>query len=260
VRDRQPRRSLPVLTFHAIDDVRAPVSTTPAALRGYLATLAAAGWRTLSLDEAVDGHARGAWPPGAFVLTFDDGYRSVLEQAAPIVAECGFTAAVFVISDRVGGTMARYGAPPGTAAAPLLDWAELRRLSQAGWTIGSHSRAHPMLPALPSVEVERELLDSKRAIEDQIGGAVNAFAYPYGAANRDVEAIAALHYRASFGTRLARVTAASRLTNLERIDAYYLRRFSMARRLDTSAGVAYLALRHLARAIVDRTGLRTYSQ
>ena len=255
----RPRLSLPVLTFHAVDEVRSPVSTTPAGLRGYLASLAAQGWRTLTMDEALQGHARGGWPARAFLLTFDDGYRSVLEQAASVVAEHGFTATVFVPSGLVGGTMRRYGAPAGTPVAPLLDWPALKTLSSAGWTIGSHSRTHAMLTALPGVEAERELVESKLAIEDRVGRPVEACAYPYGATNRDVEAIAARHYRASFGTRLARVTPASRLTDLERIDAYYLRRFSMATRLDSSAGTAYLAIRRLARGVLDRTGSRKYT-
>lgn len=253
------RRSLPVLTFHAIDEVRSPVSTTPAGLRGYLASLAAAGWRTLTIDEALQGHTRGGWPARAFVLTFDDGYQSVLEHAAPLVTEYGFTATVFVASCLVGGTMRRYGAAAGTAVAPLLDWPALKALSAAGWTIGSHSRTHAMLTALPPGEAERELVGSKHAIEDHVGRPVEAFAYPYGATNRALEAIAARHYRASFGTRLARVLIASRLTNLERIDAYYLRRFSMAERLDSSAGTAYLAVRRLARSVLDRTGARKYT-
>ena len=256
----RPRRFLPVLTFHAIDEVRSPVSTTPASLREYLASLAAQGWQTLTIDEALQGHARGGWPARAVLLTFDDGYCSVLEHAAPLVAEYGFTATVFVPSGLVGGTMRRYGAPAGTAAAPLLDWPQLKTLSAAGWTIGSHSRTHAMLTALPLGEAERELMESKDTIEDRVGRPVDACAYPYGATNRGVEAIAARLYRASFGTRLARVTPASRLTDLERIDGYYLRQFSLATRLDTSAGTAYLAMRRLARGVLDRTGSRKYTE
>ena len=168
----RPRLSLPVLTFHAVDEVRSPVSTTPAGLRGYLASLAAQGWRTLTMDEALQGHARGGWPARAFLLTFDDGYRSVLEQAASVVAEHGFTATVFVPSGLVGGTMRRYGAPAGTPVAPLLDWPALKTLSSAGWTIGSHSRTHAMLTALPGVEAERgserePVLDNRSIRADQ---------------------------------------------------------------------------------------------
>lgn len=253
------QRSLPVLTFHAIDEVRSPVCTTPADLRRYLESLAARGWRTLTIDQALQGHARGQWPARTFVLTFDDGYRNVLEHAAPVISDLRFTATVFAASELVGGTMRRYAAPAGTPEAPLLDWPALRTLADAGWTIGSHSRTHAMLTALPEAEAERELVESKRAIEDRLGTAVDACAYPYGATNAAVEAVAARHYLASFGTRLAHVTPASRLTRLERIDAYYLRRFSMVDRLDTAAGSGYLALRRLARGVRDRSGGRTYT-
>lgn len=254
------RRSLPVLTFHAIDDVRSPVCTTPADFRRSLESLAVGGWRTLTLDQALHGHARGRWPARTFMLTFDDGYRSVLEQAALVIADCGFTATLFVASDLVGGTMRRYGAPAGTPEGPLLDWAALRVLADAGWTIGAHSRTHAMLTQLPPGEAERELVESKRAIEDRLGCVVDACAYPYGATSARLEALAARSYRVSFGTRLAHVTPASRLTSLERIDAYYLRRFSLVDRLATPAGSAYLALRRLARGVLDRTGTRRYTE
>ncbi len=254
------RRSLPVLTFHAIDEVRSPVSTTTSDLRRYLASLAAAGWRTLTLDQALHGHALGHWPARTFVLTFDDGYCSVLEHAAPLIADLGFSATLFVASDRVGGAMRRYAAPAGVPAAPLLDWPELKALAGAGWRIGSHSRTHAILTELSPGEAERQLVESKRTIEDRLGCAVEACAYPYGAANAGIEALAARHYRASFGTRLAHVTPVSRLTRLERIDAYYLRGLSMVERLDTTTGSAYLALRRLARAVLDRTGHRNYAE
>lgn len=253
------QRTLPVLTFHAIDEVRSPVCTTPADFRRYLESLAARGWRTLSVDEMVQGHARCQWPARTFVLTFDDGYRSVLEHGAPVIASLGFSATLFVASDLVGGTMRRHAAPAGTSAAPLLDWPALRTLAGAGWTIGSHSRTHAMLTALPQGEVERELLESKRAIEDRLGSAVDACAYPYGATNASVEDMSARYYRASFGTRLDHVTQASRLTCVERIDAYYLSRFSMVDRLDTAAGRVYLGIRRAARGLVDRIAPRTYS-
>ena len=74
--------------------------------------LARAGWRTLSLAEFARGWdevgAQHAAPlpslPREFLLTFDDGYASLDEHAYPILADLGFTATTFVITDYVGKT------------------------------------------------------------------------------------------------------------------------------------------------------------
>src|SRR3989449_9145157 len=42
--------------------------------------------------------------PRTFLLTFDDGYASLADHAYPVLAELGFTATTFLITDHVGRT------------------------------------------------------------------------------------------------------------------------------------------------------------
>ena len=46
--------------------------------------------------------------------------------------------------------------------------------------IGSHSQSHPSLPRLGEEDLLREVGDSRRALEEELGGPVDSFAYPYG--------------------------------------------------------------------------------
>lgn len=46
--------------------------------------------------------------------------------------------------------------------------------------IGSHTVTHPLLPGLPLAEQEREIRESKHALEAIINRPVSSFAYPYG--------------------------------------------------------------------------------
>src|SRR6266496_1186897 len=62
--------------------------------------LARTGWRTLTLDEFAD---RG--DPAehrVFLLTFDDGYASLADYAYPLLADLGYTATTFLVTDYVG--------------------------------------------------------------------------------------------------------------------------------------------------------------
>lgn len=73
----------------------------------------------------------------------------------------------------------------GVEAKPSADdrplrWAEVNALVAAEHEVGSHTVTHPVLSALSPADVEKELVRSKRTIEDRTGRPVTALAYPYG--------------------------------------------------------------------------------
>ncbi len=248
MRDDGLCRDVPVLTYHSIDDSGSPVSIAPREFRRQMEMLASAGWRTIGVDAFVRGRRAGGWPPRTFLLTFDDGYRNLIEEALPVTAACGFAGVVFVATDRVGGTMRAPGEPSWTPASPILDWGGLRAVAAAGWSVASHAQTHRRLTALATDDVAAELTASKRRIEDEIGAPVTTLAYPYGAASAGIERIAGEHFAAAFGTTLAMASVDSRLTHVERVDAYYLRGRDVAR-LDGTALRIYLAIRRVGRAL-----------
>jgi peptidoglycan/xylan/chitin deacetylase (PgdA/CDA1 family) len=243
------QRILPVLTYHSIDASGSVISTRPSVFECQIKSLADAGWQTLTIDEMLAGRGSGSWPHRSVVLTFDDGYRNVLEVAAPILSQHRFHAIVFVVADRAGGTAAWRDQPAAMRAAPLMDWRELRGIVSMGFALGAHSLTHPRLPMLAADAADRELGLAKRIIEEQCEVNVTAFAYPYGARTIAIEQLAAQHYRAAFGTRLGFATPSSRCMDLERVDAYYLRRFASIERLDSRMTGAYILTRRLARAL-----------
>src|SRR2546423_1506780 len=78
----------------------------------------------------------------------------------------------------------------GRHPRPLLPRAERhlarRSVAGAGWEIGSHTRSHPHLPALPPDSLEEELKGSRERLEDALGLPCRSIAYPYGDVNRRV--------------------------------------------------------------------------
>jgi peptidoglycan/xylan/chitin deacetylase (PgdA/CDA1 family) len=240
---------LPVLTYHSLDSSGSPVSVRPDEFRRHVDSLVESGWRTLTLSAAIQGLSAGTWPRRSFLLTFDDGYANVMETGAPTLERHGFTAAMFVITEFVGRRNRWPGQPSWVPDAPLLDWDGLRSLVKLGWDLGAHSRTHARLPSLSLAAAHQEMLASKLDIEDRCGVKVRAFAYPYGARTPAIEALAGETFHASFGTRLACMTPRSAWTNLDRVDAFYLRGSTLVSRLDTPSAVAYLAIRRLARSL-----------
>ncbi len=62
----------------------------------------------------------------------------------------------------------------------MLAWDDVRRMSKEGVTFGAHTITHPVLASLPRRELEREILGSKKTVEDRLQLPVRHFAYPFG--------------------------------------------------------------------------------
>jgi peptidoglycan/xylan/chitin deacetylase (PgdA/CDA1 family) len=142
--------------------------------------LAQDGYKTMDLTKAVALLAQGQIPAEKnVVITFDDGFRNFHDQAFPALQEYGFTAAVFLPTAFIADARRSF---KGTEC---LTWDEVRELRKAGITFGSHTVNHPELTQLPLREIERELRESKCELEQQLGGPVTTFAYPYAFPQRD---------------------------------------------------------------------------
>ncbi len=213
-------RGLPILTYHAIDHSGSVIATDPV---GFAATMSAfhqAGYRTLDLDDWI---AQGRPDlDRAFAICFDDGLRSIL-PAADVLARFGFTATVFLVTDRMGRDNAWPGQPWGIPRQPLLTWSDTIQLQAAGFRFGAHTRTHPRLDRLDEAAIRDELLGSRKAIEQRLGQPCRLLAYPYGVDSPCVRLVATHHFAAAFGTNLGRASVRDDPHALPRIDAYELR-------------------------------------
>ena len=172
-----------VLCYHALSETwPADLSIAPERLRAHLRFLADRGYRGVTFSDLV-----GGGQPGKVVaVTFDDGYRSVIDLAAPILAELGWPGTLFVPTDHIGSE--RPMAWPGIeqwlgteheGELVPMGWDEVRRLRESGWEIGSHTCSHPRLTQIPAEELTRELIESRRICAAELGDC-ESIAYPYG--------------------------------------------------------------------------------
>lgn len=97
-----------------------------------------------------------------------------------------------------------------TYRSALLTWDELHHFARHPLiTIGAHTVRHPVLSSLSASELERELWESRRTLEDHLGGPVTLFAYPYGGtgqvSRREFRAAHAAGFAASFTTRFGHI-------------------------------------------------------
>jgi peptidoglycan/xylan/chitin deacetylase (PgdA/CDA1 family) len=129
-----------------------------------------------AFEEQVDFFARVResggllWPR----ITFDDGHLSNYEYALPILESRGVVAHFFLTVGWMG------------QRAGYMDWAQVRALYAAGQRVGAHGWTHTLLTHCSAAQLERELLDARKALEDRLGSAVTSVSLPGGRYNRRV--------------------------------------------------------------------------
>jgi ABC-type polysaccharide/polyol phosphate export permease/peptidoglycan/xylan/chitin deacetylase (PgdA/CDA1 family) len=163
----------------------APVSSmrayavSPEILAAQLDALVAAGYEAVTFDMLRADH-RSRRP---IVLTFDDGYRSFLDVAAPLLEERGMRAVLFVVAGSLGG---ENDWDEGCTALELLDAGGLREIAERGHEVGAHAWRHVPLTRVPRERLTREMAATRVVLEQASGRPVRSFSYPYGVADASV--------------------------------------------------------------------------
>lgn len=141
--------------------------------------LAADGWRVIDLAALLQGlNAPESLPERTALLTFDDGYQSLLEVAVPRLLQFGYPAIVFVPTAFIGGTNGfDIDEEP---EEPICNWDDLRELERNCISVQSHGVSHRTLSQLTLAEQEAELAYSKAVLEEGLNKSIDMFAYPYG--------------------------------------------------------------------------------
>ncbi len=183
----------PILCYHKIEPFPAQARIKglylkPALFRKQIQELAEAGFSFVP--------PRSSPRPNTVTITFDDGFVSNLESAAPAMKEVGGQAMNYLVADRMGKS-SDWEAAEGGEARPLMDEAQVREWISAGNWIGAHTCTHPRLSQIPRDRAREEIVSSKKKLEDRFGQPVEHFAYPFGDYN---EAVVELVREAGFKT------------------------------------------------------------
>lgn len=177
-------------------------------------------FRIVSTDEVAAAiHTGRSLPPRSLLLTFDDGDRSVYENAFPLLAERRLPGAIFVIShlidtdepfwwsevtelvESAGGDstaevrqlkqipnrdrierIERLRERSGQSGArhPHLRSEEVAEMQAAGITVGNHTATHPLLDQCDDDELRREVMNAHERLLEILGQPPRSFAYPNG--------------------------------------------------------------------------------
>ncbi len=118
-------------------------------------------------------------------FTFDDGFEECYTKIAPVLSDFKINAAFFIIPNFIHGDEAYIERMCfETLDMPLikkpLNWAQIISLKEAGFIIGSHTLNHLRLTTDKIDILEKEIINSKRVIEERLNQSCEYFAFPYG--------------------------------------------------------------------------------
>jgi peptidoglycan/xylan/chitin deacetylase (PgdA/CDA1 family) len=151
-------------------------------------------FRPVSLSEAVERLRTGRADGDELVVTFDDGFRNQLANAAPLLAELGISACFFLVTDLLSASREeadQFCRERLHLPIPIepLDWDSAANLLELGHELGSHTQSHRVLTALSREELDAELGGSRDELSRRLTP-VRHLSVPYGDRTRFSERVA----------------------------------------------------------------------
>lgn len=178
------RRRIPVLMFHDLVVERTKETLwydcTVEEFETILQAIDIEGFTVISSQELYDHLTTGKEvPEKSIVLTFDDNYQSFYDYAWPLLQQYDYPATMFVHTGFVGSQQGR----------PKMTWDTLKELVKSKlFTVGGHTIHHYLdLKDRDISEQTKELVDSKKDLETNLGVTVDFLAYPNGSNSEDTQ-------------------------------------------------------------------------
>lgn len=181
-----PAQALVILQYHHISDATPAItSTRPALFAQHLELIEALNLEVVSLAEVADAIRNSeALPAKSVLLTFDDAYASVYENAFPLMKKRKWPFTIFVNTKPVMQNHRDH-----------LGWNKLREMVSHGAELANHTHSHLHMlqkpQALSEPEWRKVLLEeihqTEALIEQRSGQSFKVLAYPYGEFDRNLQ-------------------------------------------------------------------------
>jgi peptidoglycan/xylan/chitin deacetylase (PgdA/CDA1 family) len=201
-----------LLYHHVSGSTPASTSVTPEVFEQHLRYLAD-GYNVISLEHAITQLKSGKpLPERTVVISFDDGYRNIYDNAHPILARFGMPYTVFISPGIIG----KYDSQ--------LTWQQVIEMEEGGARFANHSSQHRHLLERNTREsqsewlarIERDIRQAEAILKDKLGYSLRYLAYPYGEYNGDIQHLIAKLGFVGFGQHSGAIYSGSDFTALPR--------------------------------------------
>jgi peptidoglycan/xylan/chitin deacetylase (PgdA/CDA1 family) len=180
-----------IIQYHHVDDDTPSItSVTVQQFTQHMQYLADNAFNVWPLPKII--HAlknKQPLPDRVIAISFDDGYKSVLNNAVPVLRKHDFPYTIFINTDFIRNSQ------------DFMNWKQLKQLKNEGATIANHTTTHTHLVRQHDDEtylhwqqrIEKEITEAETVIKRKLGTSPALLAYPYGEYNNLIKLIARTH-------------------------------------------------------------------
>lgn len=179
--------NIPILCYHNFNPtVPGSMTMTPQKFEGQMKWLKNNGFTFIPLKEAVEylQGKRDSLPPKPIVITIDDGWKSVYTYIPSVAKKYNIPMTLFIYPETI------------SHGKNAMTWDELKELQNTElFDIQSHTYGHPNFKqekkrlSSEAFEkyVKKELVESKKILEEKTGKKITLLAWPFGIYNDYLE-------------------------------------------------------------------------
>ena len=175
-------KQIPVIMYHGVSDTTWGLEglfMKVADFESQMKYLSDNGYETIFIEDIKKDYTGKK----VVVLTFDDGYVDFYTNVLPIIKKYNIKTNLYVITNT-------------TNDEKYINEDQIKELSNSGLvSIGSHTVSHSALASLNSEQIEMELKNSKKYLENLLGKEIQTISYPTGSYNSAVLNIAQKYYK-----------------------------------------------------------------
>jgi peptidoglycan/xylan/chitin deacetylase (PgdA/CDA1 family) len=171
-----------VLIYHRFGEEKYPTTNVAVdRFREQMTFLRENDYKVISLESLVQDLQNGRKiPEKAVVITIDDGYRSVYENAWPVLKDYNYPFTVFLYAKATENRHSNY-----------MSWEQVREMKNAGVDFQNHGFAHEHMAFMPPgmdvhdyrAWIRADLAASTKILSEELDERPRFFAVPYGEYN-----------------------------------------------------------------------------
>lgn len=190
--------------------------TSPKLFSFQMRLLSLLGYRGLSIKD-LKPYLNNKKTGKVFGITFDDGYKDNLINALPVLKKVNFTATCYIVSAHLGESNV-WTQNQNVEKSPLMTSNEVQTWIDSGMSIGSHSHTHAHLCKIAKEDMIKEILESKKILEETFHLFIEDFCFPYGEYNQTcLDELKKAGYLTATTTERGRFSSENSLLKIPRI-------------------------------------------
>ena len=146
---------IPIITYHKISNKKEFGLTTISTNQfdGQMKYLKLNGYDTVCFRGL---KPESSIPQKPIIITFDDGYENIYQNAIPILNKYNFKAVIFIVTDYIG-RFNIWEAVPFQQKFKHLSESQLQDLNKNDHEIASHTKRHNYLPYMDEYVLKEEI-------------------------------------------------------------------------------------------------------